>query len=927
MKRKLLAIALAATAFKTQFASALGLGDIELESYLNEPLNARIEILNTEGLLPTQILVKLASDKDFERVGIERNFFLTGINFQVVVDTGGESYVAVTTREPVREPYLDFVLETKWPSGRLLREYTLLLDPPVFDDGIVISATDVVTSADRSQDQGATPSRQSTTTSRATGEESITDRPQTGQNYRVKPNETLWEIALEAKLPGSSVQATMLEIQRQNPDAFINNNINLLKAGRVVYLPTELDASLSDSEVVLANIRRQNQDWRAGRVSQPAAKLRIAADSVDTDSESAGTAATKDRAASETSDSGFAVNDERLAQLQKQLASVEDQLAVMQAIIETKDEQIALLRDALGNKDSAPVAEQQTTAKPPQETTAQAAQAEVKATETESKAPATVVDLNAPAVKAVPEVSTAAPTKSEGLSISMIAGGVGLAALLAALGLYWQRRRSSSLNEEDDLEDLSDSLDDDVFAGVSLSDSGLEIDHDSNDDDLPSHVTDSFKGSTAATNEYASDMDIEDALAEADIYIAYGRISQAIDLLQGSLENNPSADECRLKLVEVLVDAGREDDARNAYQGVLDNCSRDIVVRADELMMRGGFIEQEQSGSNDEVFDLGADSSMFGPFGDALDSLLDEKPPAGAASAGAATDNAADDAAVEHEQEHTADLADASAAAKEIEVGSDEASEFDLSEFEEDVAKVLADVPADAAFDRNSDAEEEAQSDGPDEVDAFFDQLQTQQQARLREEREAEMRARERELAAQQVAQDGDALDDIMLDHDEQAAVAEASDELLEEFDLSHLLDDAEAEAPIQPDAAAAPSEDEEDDSYSLDFSDMDLKSGPADMTDEIDLSDFAPAEDEADDDVDVSDSFELESAPTASDDEHDEIFVAEGEDAPAAKLDLARAYIDMEDFDSARSILEDVVETGNDAQRREADALLTTLL
>jgi pilus assembly protein FimV len=539
-----------------------------------------------------------------------------------------------------------------------------------------------------------------------------------------------------------------------------------------------------------------------------------------------------------------------------------------------------------------------------------------------------VVDLNAPAVKAVPEVSEAAPTKPEGLSISMIAGGVGLAALLAALGLYWQRRRSSSLNEENDLEDLPDNLDDDVFAGVSLSDSGLEIDHDSNDNDLPSHVADSFKGSTAATNEYASDMDIEDALAEADIYIAYGRINQAIDLLQGSLEKNPSADECRLKLVEVLVDAGREDDARKAYQGVLDNCSRDIVVRADELMMRGGFIEQEQSSNNDEVFDLGADSSMFGPFGDALDSLLDEKPTARAASAVAATDDAADDAAddpaVEHEQEYGAD---ASAAAEEVEVGSDEASEFDLSEFEEDVANVLADVPADAAFDFNTDAEEEAQSDGPDEVDTFFDQLQTQQQARLREEREAEMRARERELAAQQAAQKGDALDDITLDHDEQAAVAEVNDGLLDEFDLSHLLDDAETEAPIQSDASADLSEDAEDDSDSLDFSDMDLKTGPADMTDEIDLSDFALAEDESDDDADVSDLFELESAPSASDAEHDDIFVAEGEDASAAKLDLARAYIDMEDFDSARSILEDVVETGNDAQRREADALLTTLL
>ena len=915
MKRKLLVIALAATALKTQFASALGLGDIELESYLNEPLSARIKILNTEGLLPTQILVKLASDKDFERVGIERNFFLTGLNFQVVVDTGGESYVAVSTREPVKEPFLDFVLETKWPSGRLLREYTVLLDPPVFDDGIVISATDVVNGGDRKQQQSVTSSRQSSNTMASTREESIGERPQAGQNYRVKPSETLWEIALEAKLPGSSVQATMLEIQRQNPDAFINNNINLLKAGRVVYLPTELDASLSDSEVVLANIRRQNQDWRAGRVSQPAAKLRIAADSVDADSESAGAVTTKDRTPSQTSKSGFAVNDERLAQLQQQLASIEDQLAVMQAIIETKDEQIALLGDALANKDSALSEKQQSSAKPPRETAVQSAMPE-------TKAPATVVDLSAPQLKAVPNVTTDAPGQAQGLSISLIAGGVGIAALLAALGLYWQRRRSSSLHEERDSADLSDNLDDDVFAGVNLSDSGLEIDHDSNDDDLPSHVVDSFKGAAPATNEYASDMDIEDALAEADIYIAYGRINQAIDLLRGSLEKNPSADECRLKLVEVLVDVGREDDARNAYQGVLDNCSRDVVVRADELMMRAGFIQQEQAQGTDEVFDLGADSSMFGPFGDALDSLLDNKMLAAATGA----DQAEDKAAESLEQEGTAELGDA-AFDNEPEVdNSDDVSEFDLSEFKEDVAKVLADVPVDAAFDSSSGAEEQASSDDPDEVDAFFDQLQSQQQARLREEREAEMRAREKELA-QQTASKGDELHDINLDHDEQAAIAEASDELLEEFDLSHLMDDIESEEAGEAPKVEPHEVSDEVNERSPDFSGMNLESGPADMTDEIDLSDFALAEDESDKQADTDDLFELEPAPSADQFEHDEIFVAEGEDAPAAKLDLARAYIDMEDFDAARSILEDVVETGSDAQRREADALLTTLL
>lgn len=915
MKRKLLAIALAATAFKTQFASALGLGDIELESYLNEPLSARIEILNTEGLLPTQILVKLASERDFERVGIERNFFLSGINFQVVVDTGGESYVAVTTREPVREPFLDFVLETKWPSGRLLREYTVLLDPPVFDDGIVISATDVVNGLDRSQTQSpAESSRLAHGTRAGVAEEQIVDTPQAGQNYRVKPNETLWEIALEAKLPGTSVQATMLEIQRQNPDAFINNNINLLKAGRVVYLPTELDASLSDSEVVLANIRRQNQDWRAGRVSQPAAKLRIAADSVDAETDSEGALATRDRSVDVSNRVGFALNDERLANLQEQLAGIEDQLAVMQAIIETKDEQIALLRDALAGKDAAAVQiEEQPLAVNSAESPSQVEQAADASQPNTVASPATVVDLSSLQVKAKPEVQVVTSTKTEGLSISMIAAGVGIAALLAALGLYWQRRRSASLNDNEDLDDLSDSLDDHVFAGVSLSDSGLEIDHESNDDDLPSHVADTFRSPSAAASEYASDMDIEDALAEADIYIAYGRINQAIDLLQGSLEKTPSADECRLKLLEVLVDAGREDDARKTYRGVLDNSSRDVVVRADELMMRGGFIEQQSAAGTEEVFDLGADSSMFGPFGDALDSLLDSNSSDGAKPQqpeATGVDSAADEITIDSAE--VTQSRDAAAL--------EEVTEFDVSEFEDDIATVLADIPNDAAFDSKASTESPV-GDGADEVDAFFDQLQAQQQERLRAEREAEMRAREKELVAQEAAQKGDTLDDIALDHDEQDAIAEATKDLLDEFDLSHLLDEIDATPSGEPSAHT-----DNDDLDTLDFSNTDLESGPADMADEIDLSDFALADDESAE-LNADDLFELEPAPAEPAVEHDEIFVAEGEDAPAAKLDLARAYIDMEDFDSARSILEDVVETGNDAQRREADALLTTLL
>jgi pilus assembly protein FimV len=928
MKRKLLSIALAATLFKASYVSALGLGEIELESYLNEPLDARIEILNTEGLLPTQILVRLASENDFDRVGIERSFFLTGINFQVVIDSEGDSYVAVSTRDPVREPFLDFVIETRWPSGRLLREYTVLLDPPSFDDGIVISASDVVAAeGERRSDTFASQSRSARSAPRSDAD-TVTDRPEPGQSYRVKPNETLWEIALEAKLPGTSVQATMLEIQRQNPDAFINNNINLLKAGRVVYLPTELDASLSDSEVVLANIRRQNQDWRAGRVSAPAARLRIAGDQFDSERDDA--VAVADKATVDTtSRSGVQVDNAKLAELQSQLSVLQEQLEVMQAIIETKDKQIALLQNALSGNESTQSSgdtSERDLAQEPQktalvdgstvDTTSESrAAADLAGTDTASSdnAQATIVDLAAPVVAAKPAPAVQTTAKDDGLSISLIAGGVGAAAVLAALGLMWQRRRSSVLAKGGDSALNSDlDVDDDVFSKVSLNDSGLEIDHDSSDDPLPAHITESFSGN-AKTDQYASDMDIDDALAEADIYIAYGRINQAVELLQGSLEKNPGADECRLKLLEVLVDAGRESEAKAAYAGVLDQCSRDVVVRADELMMRGGFLlsQQKSAGSSatvEEVFDLGADSSLFGPYGDALDSILGD-------SRDSAPQSASDES-----------MPDESGADADLDAVEPETEEVGIPPELEELQEEL-EVADDAAL---GDAlAVTGDSEGPDEVDSFFDQLQAQQQERERAQKESDMRAREAALAAQAEA---DALNDPFADlaPDESSTLKATTEELLEDFDLSHLVE--EDDSTQQPSLEPEPLE--------FDLSDLDLERGPADLSDEIDLSDFevsyedqesAVAEESSldlDDALDLSsfEDFDLEPAPAPRTPE-DDIFVADGEDAPAAKLDLARAYIDMEDFDSARGILEDVARTGDDAQRREAEALLTTLL
>jgi pilus assembly protein FimV len=126
--------------FASSFVFSLGLGDITLKSSYNEPLNAEIRLLQPQELSESEILVALASSEDFSRVGLDRDFFLTGLKFTVVLDDRNNAYVKVTSRQPVQEPYLNFLVDMQWSSGRLLREYTILLDLPLFDGEPVAAA-------------------------------------------------------------------------------------------------------------------------------------------------------------------------------------------------------------------------------------------------------------------------------------------------------------------------------------------------------------------------------------------------------------------------------------------------------------------------------------------------------------------------------------------------------------------------------------------------------------------------------------------------------------------------------------------------------------------------------------------------------------------------------------------------------------------
>ena len=144
MARKVAAVVFTLGCLQAGTVMALGLGELKLESFLNEPLDASVDLLNRGTLHEDEIKVRLATHEDFTKLGLERSYFLTSITFEVVSDESGNAKIMMSSDEPVLEPYLDFIVEARWPTGRLLREYTVLIDPPVFTD-----ATPVVSASQR----------------------------------------------------------------------------------------------------------------------------------------------------------------------------------------------------------------------------------------------------------------------------------------------------------------------------------------------------------------------------------------------------------------------------------------------------------------------------------------------------------------------------------------------------------------------------------------------------------------------------------------------------------------------------------------------------------------------------------------------------------------------------------------------------------
>lgn len=593
------------------YVSALGLGEIEVDSALNEKFSATIEVRETGGLQPAEIVVSMASREDFERIGVERFFYLTNLKFAVsMTDRGAE--VSVSSSQPIAEPYLNFIVEVLWPNGRLLKEFTVLLDPPTFSQAAapaVSAPAERVSRANQAQRTPAAPARAPAAQpgTRVSLDANAPRRPP-GDGTMTTRDDTLWRIASESLPAGGqvTVDQQMLAIKRLNPEAFIRDNINLLKAGYVLRMPSSQQATELAASDAKSRVSEENEAWRTGRdVAAPGTSAQVASSpsteatnsglrsQVDaTRSPSAGSEASGDAQgqvrivanSAELSDgTGSAEADAASGQLmesnetltreideltyqldrEKEIASSQIELKDRQ--LEVKDQELAALQERL------------------------------QAVETELENAAQNQDQ-----------STASPGVQDApwWSSPMVLGGViGVLVLLLAGALITLRRRRDEDTEYESYA-YTPTTGEDTYPAA---DGEFDETDETRYGPVEPAVGEVASRAAQSDNAFAAEQPVpepdaqavaagqdtqtSDVVGEADIYIAYGRYGQASSLLLGALASDPNRHDVRLKLLEVCVEANDAEQFAEHAQYLVENCDdadvlhacRELEARLDEM--------------------------------------------------------------------------------------------------------------------------------------------------------------------------------------------------------------------------------------------------------------------------------------------------------------------------------------------------------
>ncbi len=566
-------------------AAALSLGRIVVQSALGEPLRAEIEILEINEDEASSLRPRVALPDIYRASGMEYSAALNGLQISLQKRANGQQYLRLSNSRAINEPYVDLILEANWSSGRIVRDYTMLFDPPVLSAPqpvtpqapqvsavpvqIAPPAAPAVAPAPPAPAQAVAPAAEPTQPSPAPAPVAAAEPPKstepptpavTGrQQLTVKAGDTAGRIALAQKTADVSLDQMLVAMLRSNPDAFIGGNVNRLRKGAVLDLPGAQDAQAIPDEEARQVLQTQSKDFNEFRrrlaasapASPEAAADRKTSGSVQTQVEEKKPAVT---ASDKLTLSKGAVQaqapEDKLAMERsaKEAAARTEALSKSVAELEKLSKTAAATPAPVASAPAKPAAPAVPAAPAPVATPAPTvAAAPVAAPAASAPAPAPTPQATAPMPRPVASAPMPAPVAEEPSLLDELmdnplipAAAGGLVALLAGLAFYRSRQRKNA--SQVDSAYLESRLQPDSFFGAS---GGQRV--DTNDNGASSSSSMVYSPSQLDAG------DDVDPVAEADVYLAYGRDLQAEEILKEALRNHPSRVAIHQKLLEIYA--------------------------------------------------------------------------------------------------------------------------------------------------------------------------------------------------------------------------------------------------------------------------------------------------------------------------------------------------------------------------------------
>ena len=555
-KNTALAAAAAVFCLWSSNATALSLGRITVQSALGEPLRAEVEVPEINADEAASLKASVALPEAFRAAGLDYNAAMTSLQVSLQRRTDGRAYLRISGDKAINDPFVDMILEARWASGRIVRDYTLLFDPPkvrqaapsvptpaqVASQSLVTQPPAAAAAAPQVRPAPASLPPESRKTSTAPAEE----KSVTGATaLSVIRGDTAGKIATRVKTANVSLDQMLVAMLRSNPSAFIGNNINRIKAGSVINIPTAEQASATTAGEATRIIVAQSKDFNDFRrkLASSAPEIPVAA----ADRQVSGSVQAK-------------VEDK------KPIAATPDKLTLTKGALQGKatEEQLAAERNAKEatsraaeiTRNISELTQLSAASSPTATPTPPLAAASQTPTVSAAVASSPVGPISAPVVASIAPatpISVASAPKPSSTPVAgeasmlddliedplVLAGALGLIVLLAGLGIYRVRQRKNAAQVDSAFHESRSRPD--SFFGAS---GGQSINTNDN-------------AASASSMMYSASqldaVDDVDPVAEADVYLAYGRDIQAEEILKDALLTNPERLAIHNKLLEIYA--------------------------------------------------------------------------------------------------------------------------------------------------------------------------------------------------------------------------------------------------------------------------------------------------------------------------------------------------------------------------------------